>query len=70
MPKLIKRGESVVIVDEWGVDDVQDMRPDLTDEQCEKVLELMVEQYDANYGINWDVIHYACDELYPESNEE
>jgi hypothetical protein len=57
------------LADPWFVDDVLNMRPDLTDDQCVEVLHYLEDNFDANYGINWDVIHYAAAELFPEVGE-
>ena len=55
--------------DPWCVDDVQQQRPDLNHEQAVEVLAFMAGKFDANIGINWDVIDSAAEYLYPEENE-
>ena len=55
-----------MLVDEWCVDDVLQQRPDLNWEQASDVLGFMAEKFDANIGINWDVIDSAAEYLYPE----
>ncbi len=40
----------------WGIEDVQDRRPTLTDEQAREVLDRLMDTHDANYGINWEII--------------
>lgn len=50
----------------WDVDDVQVIRPDLSDEQAMEVLRHAKRYHDANMGINWDVLKVWADELYPE----
>ena len=40
----------------WGIWDVQDQRPSLTDEQAREVLDRLMDTHDANYGINWEII--------------
>lgn len=49
----------------WNIEDVQAVRPDLTDEQCEVVLKHIEDTHDATIGINWDVIRYAAAYLFP-----
>ena len=61
--------ETGTIVDEWHVDDVFNQRPDLTEDQAIEVLAFIAEKFDANIGINWDVIDSAADYLYPEEDE-
>mgnify|MGYP001038412282 FL=1 len=54
--------------DPWSVDDVLNQRPDLTEEQSCEVLALIAHNFDANIGINWDVIDSAAEYLFPEEN--
>ena len=61
--------ETGTIVDEWHVDDVFNQRPDLTEDQAIEVLAFIAKKFDANIGINWDVIDCAADYLYPERDE-
>ena len=51
---------------EWHVDDVLDMREDLTKDQARKVLHALKREHDACLGINWDVILCTADHYYPE----
>lgn len=51
---------------EWGVDDVLEIRPDLTEDQAWHVLETNYHEHDANYGITWDTLKGWADYLYPE----
>ncbi len=55
--------------DPWHVDDVFNQRPDLNHEQACKVLEFISRKFDAEIGINWDVIDSAAHYLYPERDE-
>lgn len=55
-----------IIIDEWGEDDIQSVADtnfemDLTPAQISRVMDIIVEGYDANIGINWDVIDSAID---------
>lgn len=54
-----------IIAVEWCVDDVQSERPDLDEDQAWHVLETAYFEHDANDGINWDVLNYWADYLYP-----
>jgi hypothetical protein len=49
----------------WYVEDVQDVRPDLNDEQSYEVLLFAKAHHDANIGINWDVLECTAEFLYP-----
>ena len=52
---------------EWCIDDVWEMRPDLTSDQAWEVLKAIVDRHDANIGINWEYIEAVADDLYPEA---
>ena len=54
----------LIIRDDWGMDDIQSVAECnfdvvLTGEQIKHVMDLVVEGFDANYGINWDSIDGA-----------
>jgi len=61
------------IQDPWDTTDVMQqaeaMGIELTEEQAEDVLDIIVECFDANIGINWDVIGSAID-TYMDSKEQ
>ena len=52
----------------WHIMDVQNIRPDLTNEQASEVLALADRRHDAEVGINWDVLRIHADTLYPEDD--
>ena len=59
-----------VLYDEWVIADVKTLtdgtfKMPLTDDECLSVLDLMAEHHDANQGLNWDVMQYCIEELYP-----
>jgi hypothetical protein len=53
----------------WHIEDVQSERSDLTDEQCMEVLLECERRHDAGIGINWDVLCYHADNLFPQLEE-
>lgn len=53
----------------WDTSDVQEVRPDLTDDQAWEVLCLAKSEHDANIGISWDTLDYWADYLYPVDND-
>jgi hypothetical protein len=61
--------KSKTLQDPWSVDDVLNQRPDLTEEQSCEVLAFIADNFDANIGINWDVIDSAAEYLFPEGSE-
>jgi hypothetical protein len=48
----------------WSIEDVQEVRPDLTEGQCWEVLEATWRYHDATIGINWDVLGCHADLLF------
>lgn len=67
---LAERTQVAVI---WCIDDVQEVRPDLTDEQAWEVLQAARRYHDANIGINWDVLSCHADMLFghaPDNDQE
>jgi hypothetical protein len=58
----------LVIRDDWGMDDIQSVAECnfdviLTDSQIRQVMEIVVEAFDANYGISWDSIDSAIQQV-------
>ena len=49
----------------WTTEDVRELRPELTDEQCRKVLRKVKDDHDANLCISWDVIENVSYDMYP-----
>jgi hypothetical protein len=48
----------------WCIEDVKEVAPDLTDEQCRQVLYLACERrHDAEIGVNWDVLKSWANEV-------
>lgn len=50
----------------WSTEDVQNIRPDLTDEQASRILESLVKYHNADVGINWEVIEAITSSQYPQ----
>jgi hypothetical protein len=56
----------------WSVEDVQQVRPDLTDEQAWEVLQEVDRARNAEFGINWQTLELAAEDLFgdaPETDE-
>lgn len=49
----------------WSIEDIQGERPHLSDEQAREVLQMVKRKHDANIGVNWEVLKYWADELFP-----
>lgn len=51
----------VIIRDDWHIEDIRSMLEDeqeLTDDECIDIMEIIADNFDANIGINWEVIGY------------
>jgi len=59
---------SIAII--WHIDDVLEVRPDLSREQAFQVLKQAKESHDANIGINWDVLSDCAESLFAEREED
>jgi hypothetical protein len=66
---LAQRRQIAVV---WSIDDVQELRPDLTDDQAWEVLERASDEHDAGIGITWSVLECHAEMLFgdaPETDE-
>ncbi len=54
----------------WSAEDVKVECKWLTDEQAMDVLRAIEHRHDATIGINWDVIRWTADAMFPEKKEE
>lgn len=57
-----KQNNEIAII--WRVEDVQAVRPDLTDEQAMAVLLNVKKNHDANDGVTWETLEAAADFLF------
>ncbi|MBI1349295.1 hypothetical protein GC163_23755 [bacterium] len=48
----------------WSTDDIRQVRPDLTDDQCWKVLQEAERQHDAMIGMSCDTLIWIADDLF------
>jgi len=53
----------------WYIEDVQSIRPDLTDQQASEVLLDLKNNHDANVGINWETIEIVANILFSLSSQ-
>jgi len=49
----------------WNIEDVQEVRPDLNGAQAWEVLRAADQKYDASIGLNWDLLEYYANTLFP-----
>jgi hypothetical protein len=48
----------------WSITDVLDVQPNLTKEQAWQVLELVAKNHDRDFGVHWDRIACAVQDLF------
>ena len=53
----------------WHINDVKEVRPNLTDDQARKVLERVLDCHDCNFGISWDTLEAAADFMFPDTGD-
>lgn len=78
MARMVFENNVAHLSDTWDIDDVRCVIDDndieaarnFTDEDCVRVLEWVVKAFDANLGINWEVIGAAIDTVVSEKLEE
>ncbi len=58
---LASRGQVAL---NWSVEDVLQVRPDLTEEQALKVLKRVESRHDAKIGITWDTLDWVARDLF------
>mgnify|MGYP003982605455 CR=1 FL=1 len=47
----------------WNIEDVQSLEPGMSDELALEVLELALDNHDANVGINWSVLEFWISQI-------
>ncbi len=68
--ELLAERKQIAII--WSIEDVQQVRPDLTDDQAWQVLLEVDRRHDAEHGINWQSLEFVAEQLFgdaPESDE-
>ncbi len=67
MAALLEEQRQVAVV--WSVEDVQEVRPDLTDGQAWIVLQHCDRRHDCNDGFTLPLIESAAEKLFPEQRD-
>jgi len=67
MSNLKATAEHKTVSFNWSTVDVLAVRPELTAEEANKVLDSVYKNHDASVGVNWQVLTTTADNLYPES---
>jgi len=66
--QLLRHRREVAII--WSIEDVKEIRPDLTEDQAWTVLQQCERQHDCNFGITWEHIDWVAENLFPETVEK
>jgi hypothetical protein len=53
----------------WSIDDVQDVRPDLTDDQAWEVLRQVKSDHDATIGVTFETLEWVAQDLFGDAPE-
>jgi len=64
--QLASRGRIALV---WSIEDVQQVRPDLTDEQAWDVLQDVRRHHDAELGVNWLTLECVAENLFGDAPE-
>ena len=67
MELLMAKSKKMSVSVKWTISDIQQVRPDLDDDQAMSALEYAVDCHDANVGINWTSLEAAAEALYGEA---
>jgi len=75
MAKVVFENNEYILRDDWSIEDVRNIiefnnieeAESFTDEDCVRVLEIVAENFDANYGITWDSIDFVINQFIEES---
>lgn len=68
MSQIGPGSEQISII--WSVDDVLEVAPKLDRDEAMEVLESVLHRHDANIGVNWDVLAYNAEWLFPDKMGE
>jgi hypothetical protein len=63
---LARRGEIALI---WSVEDVQEVRSDLTARQAWDVLKQVQNRHDATIGVSWETLEWVARDLFGDAPE-
>jgi len=65
--ELLTQRRQVAVI--WGVEDVQNVCPDLNDDQAWEVLKECRDRHDCELGFTWDLIECVVGMLFPDLSE-
>jgi hypothetical protein len=67
MAKVVFENNEYILRDDWSIEDVRNIiecnnieeAESFTDDDCVRILVIVAECFDANYGITWDSLEHA-----------
>ncbi|HUY92533.1 MAG TPA: hypothetical protein VMV10_27590 [Pirellulales bacterium] len=62
--QLLRARRQVAVI--WSIEDVQGVRPELTDDQAWDVLERCYDKHDCEWGFTWNYLEDVADIMFPE----
>ena len=62
--------ENRMIAHIWCLEDVEHVRPDLTENQCWEVLQRIEGNLDAELGVTWETLRIAAESLFGYYDDE
>jgi hypothetical protein len=65
--RLLARHRKIAAI--WSIEDVNTIRPDLTDDQAWELLQQVESSHDAENGITWTTLETIADDLFGPSSE-
>jgi hypothetical protein len=71
MARVIQEDGVWILRDDWDFDDVRNAMEGetLTDDDCLNIFNMIAQSFDANDGINWEVIQAVADIYLEEKND-
>ena len=65
--ELLEKHRCIALI--WAIEDVQERRPDLTDDQSWTVLKACKRNHDCESGLTWEHIDWTAENMFPSPSE-
>jgi hypothetical protein len=73
MARVIQENGVWILRSDWHIEDIKNQSENmglyLSDDECLQIMDIIADSFDANLGINWEIIDYAINE-YMRCNDE
>ena len=71
MARVIKENGVLILRDDWDENDIRSVAEcvdiELTDGMVEEVMHQLAKEYDSNYGITFEIVQHAIDQIIEET---